>query len=90
MILELIQKTYRIIRNWWDTINRGKVIITKTKEFTAKSWSLIKEVRQDGIHFDDLNKIKEWWGDLWNEAENIATEVGALGEKLQEETKKVV
>ncbi len=86
VVFEILQKTYRLIRNRWDTVARSKNIVNKTKEIAQSSGKLIQDVRADGIHFDDLAKLRDGWGEIWVEVENVANEVGAIGEKIEVNT----
>lgn len=86
IVFEVIQKTYRIIRNWSHTVARSKAIVQKTKQLTQNSGKLIAEIKADGLHFDDLKKLHEGWEKLLTEVETIANEVGSLGEKIKDET----
>ena len=86
IVFEILQKTYRIIRNWWDTVARSKAIVSKTKQITQNSGKLIAEIRADGLHADDFWKLRDGGWQLRNEAENLVNEVGALGDKIKEET----
>lgn len=86
IIFDMLQKTYRIIRNRSDTVTRSKTILTKAKQITQNSGKLIAEVKADGIHLDDFPKLKAWGGQLRTETENLVNEVGALGEKIEVNT----
>jgi hypothetical protein len=84
MILEMIQRTYRIIRHRSDTLTRTKRIINKTQDFTQKSAHLFGEIKQDGFHLDDITRCKEGGAQLLNEAEQIADDITTIGDKIKD------
>jgi hypothetical protein len=86
MIIEIIQKTYRIIRHRSDTLTKTKKIINQTQDFSQKSVQFLWEIKQDGFQINNLSKYKEWGEQLLTQAEQIADDIATIGDKIHKET----
>ena len=85
IVRDIITKTYRIIRNWSDTMNRWRMIVVEAKHLKDTSQNLIQEIQSDWLDREDVAKIQEWTQKIWTDGEKIVDEVSMFGEKIKEE-----
>ncbi len=85
IVRDIITKTYRIIRNWSDTMNRWRMIVVEVKNLKDNSNHLIQEIKSDWLDLEDLSKLQQWTQKIWTDGEKIVDEVSMFGEKIKEE-----
>ncbi len=85
IVRDIITKTYRIIRNWSDTMNRWRMIVVEVKNLKDNSNHLIQEIKSDWLDLEDLSKLQQWTQKIWTDGEKIVDEVSMIWEKIKEE-----
>ena len=85
IIRTMITKTYRIVRNWSDTLNRGKMIAREAKTLHENSKELIQDIKNDWLDRQDIQKLQQGSQKLRTDGEKIMDEVTMIGEKIKDE-----
>lgn len=85
IVRDIITRTYRIIRNWSDTMNRWRMIVVEAKNLKDTSQHLMQEIQSDWLDREDVTKMQQWAQKIWTDWEKIADEVSMFWEKVKEE-----